>query len=191
MWEAVERQPGVFDYEYLDKMDVLVKRLGAKGIYTIVDAHQDVFARHICGEGIPNFYAEYDDLQHSCDEQILPEILERVGLCKSMDDYGFRYDEDDNPLIEDCQKNSFPIYYSSPESVSAFNRLYANVDGLKDKFLAFWDAVTKKFSANPYVIGYDPINEPFVSDYFAHPELLLVPGEFDRQVLQPFYFDTF
>lgn len=60
MWEAVERQPGVYDDAYLTKVESLINRLGAKGIYTLVDAHQDVFARSICGEGIPNFYASYD-----------------------------------------------------------------------------------------------------------------------------------
>jgi len=57
MWEAVERQPGVYDQVYLDKVDKLITKLGEKGIYTMVDAHQDVLAREVCGEGMPNFYA--------------------------------------------------------------------------------------------------------------------------------------
>ena len=57
MWEAVERSPGVYDDEYLDKVDAMIQKLGDAGIYTLVDAHQDVFARSICGEGIPDFYA--------------------------------------------------------------------------------------------------------------------------------------
>jgi hypothetical protein len=32
--------------------------LGEFGIYTMVDAHQDVMARIACGEGIPDFYAK-------------------------------------------------------------------------------------------------------------------------------------
>ena len=35
----------------------MITKLGKKGIYTLVDAHQDVLARQICGEGMPNFYA--------------------------------------------------------------------------------------------------------------------------------------
>lgn len=27
-------------------------------MYTLVDAHQDVMARVMCGEGMPNFYAK-------------------------------------------------------------------------------------------------------------------------------------
>ena len=62
MWEAVERQPGVYDDAYLTRVESLINKLGEKGIYTMVDAHQDVFARSICGEGVPDFYASYDKL---------------------------------------------------------------------------------------------------------------------------------
>ena len=57
-WESVERQPGIYDYEYLDKVEELINQLGEFGIYTMVDAHQDVMARIACGEGIPDFYAK-------------------------------------------------------------------------------------------------------------------------------------
>jgi hypothetical protein len=47
---------------YLDKVNGLITKLGEAGIYTMVDAHQDVFARRICGEGMPDFYATNDVL---------------------------------------------------------------------------------------------------------------------------------
>ena len=58
MWEAVETAPGVYNYTYLDEVDKLITKLGEAGMYTLVDAHQDVLARVICGEGMPNFYAK-------------------------------------------------------------------------------------------------------------------------------------
>jgi len=58
MWEAVEREQGKYDFDYLDKVNDLITKLGEYGIYTLVDAHQDVLARVICGEGIPDFYAK-------------------------------------------------------------------------------------------------------------------------------------
>jgi len=66
MWEAVERAPGVYNDTYLDEVEKLINKMGEKGIYTLVDAHQDVFARHICGEGVPDFYAGEDVLDHIC-----------------------------------------------------------------------------------------------------------------------------
>ena len=58
MWEAVERTEGVYDDAYLDKVETMINKLGVAGIYTLVDAHQDVFARSMCGEGVPDFYAK-------------------------------------------------------------------------------------------------------------------------------------
>ena len=39
MWEAVERQQGIYDDAYLQKVNDLINKLGARGIYTMVDAH--------------------------------------------------------------------------------------------------------------------------------------------------------
>ena len=45
MWESVEREPGVYDLDYLDKVDKLINKLGDAGIAVIVDNHQDLFSR--------------------------------------------------------------------------------------------------------------------------------------------------
>jgi len=47
-----------------------------------------------------------------------------------MNDYGIRTDESGLPLIEDCKKNSFMGYYTSPEVASAFDSFYKNIDGV-------------------------------------------------------------
>ena len=72
MWEAVERTPDTFNETYLDEVEGLINRLGQRGIYTLVDAHQDVLARRICGEGMPNFYAKDEDIPHTCEGGIIP-----------------------------------------------------------------------------------------------------------------------
>lgn len=107
MWEAVETAPGVYNSTYLDECNDLITTMGQKGIYTLVDAHQDVFARRICGEGVPDFYAKEEMLSHSCDESLVKDIAWLVGACKSMESYGFRKDENGDPLVEDCVKNNF------------------------------------------------------------------------------------
>ena len=82
-----------------------MNRLGERGIYTLLDAHQDVLARKICGEGMPNFYAEEALMSHDCDQGWLPYI--GVNICKSIESYGFKADSEGNPLIEECQKHMF------------------------------------------------------------------------------------
>lgn len=185
MWEAVERSPDTYNETYLDDVEGLINRLGQRGIYTLVDAHQDVLARKICGEGMPNFYAT--DLPTKCGNETLPWLAETVGVCKSIQDYGFRFDSDGNPLIEDCQKHNFAGYYPSPESVALFERLYTNESGLQDKFINYWKRVALRFANNPYIIGYDPLNEPFPANFYKDPSIIYTPGKFDNIGLEPLY----
>lgn len=136
MWEAVETAPGVFDDKYLQEINDLIEKLGKAGIYTLVDAHQDVMARVMCGEGMPNFYAK-DILSHGafCVDQITDNLLEPVlrlaNICIPMKEYGYKTDKDGNPLITECQKISqFWQYYMSPESFTIFRSMYNNDHGL-------------------------------------------------------------
>jgi len=55
-----------------------------------------------------------------------------------MKSYGYRLDKNGDPLIDDCQKNMFGMYYTSPEALTIFRALYTNKDGLQDKFVSYW-----------------------------------------------------
>jgi hypothetical protein len=95
-----------------------------------------------------------------------------------MADYGYTKDDNGDYIISDCQKVMFATYYTSPESMKAFDALYSNKLGLQDKFVDYWDATSKYLTSNPYVIGFDPLNEPYVGNWIRRPDLLL-PGNFD------------
>ncbi len=195
MWEAVERQPGVYDDAYLDKVETLINRLGEAGIYTLVDQHQDMFARNICGEGFPDFYAkQVIGKNPSCFspliDSLLKPVLDKLGFCKDMSSYGYQLDENDNPLISECTKLNYVYYYGTTDSINAYDALYNNKDGLRDKFVAFWDKSSARFSNSPYVVGFDPINEPQIGNWFKDLKLL-IPGNMDRHELQPLYEEIF
>lgn len=66
--------------------------------------------------------------------------------------------------------------------MNAFDALYTNKDGLRDKFVSFWNAISARFSDNPYVVGFDPLNEPAIGNYMKNPFLLL-PGHMDQNEL--------
>ena len=108
MWEGVEREEDTFDDAYLDRVEALINRLGQNGITTLVDAHQDVFARVICGEGVPNFYAKRIlEEKLTCASKWLdwfvePLLEKSLGFCSDFDDYNFTKDSDGNPLIPEC-----------------------------------------------------------------------------------------
>mmetsp|Transcript_28635 Transcript_28635/g.50911 ORF Transcript_28635/g.50911 Transcript_28635/m.50911 type:complete len:530 (-) Transcript_28635:411-2000(-) len=186
MWQAVEYAPQQYNLTYLAEMNTLINKLGAAGIYTLVDAHQDIFARQFCGEGVPEFYA--NGVSQHCNYNIASDLLSLLGVCKTMKDFHLEYQEDGDPTIDSCLKNPFTSYYQTPEVVDAFARLYYNVDNIRDRFFDYWNVTSAFFAGNSYVVGYDPLNEPIVADFWKDP-LLLLPGRFDRTVLQGLYQD--
>lgn len=84
----------------------------------------------------------------------------------------------------------FATYYQTTDSINAFDALYRNKYGLRDKFVAYWNATSARFSNNPYVVGFDPLNEPAIGNYYKNPFLLL-PGHMDHTELQPLYEEIF
>jgi endoglycosylceramidase len=107
MWEAVETSPGYYDMNYLDAVDNLINQFGKDGITVIVDNHQDLFSRRLCGEGVPWFYTP-KDLDHHCPKTLVAQAFHlSPGECVPLDKLGLNYDVNGNPLIEDCQKQDF------------------------------------------------------------------------------------
>ena len=160
----------------------------------MVDAHQDVFARVICGEGVPDFYAKDVIGDHATClgpiDKFAGPIYEQLNICHSMDDYGYAKDSNGDYEITDCQKHFFADYYTSPQSMKAFDALYENKQGLQDKFVAFWDATSSYLTHNPFVMGFDPLNEPYVGNFLKNPSLMM-PGNFDKNRLAPMYSRVF
>jgi endoglycosylceramidase len=52
-WEAVEPTQGTDDAEFLARYDALLDGLWKRGIRSIIDFHQDVYAHVYCGDGFP------------------------------------------------------------------------------------------------------------------------------------------
>jgi endoglycosylceramidase len=52
-WQAAEPSSGAPDSAYLARFDALLDGAAARGLWTIVDFHQDVYAEPYCGDGFP------------------------------------------------------------------------------------------------------------------------------------------
>ena len=76
------------------------------------------------------------------------------------------------------------------QSISAFGSFFTNKNGMQDKFVNYWEHVASRFIGNPYVIGYDPLNEPFPANPARDP-MLFMPGHFDKKYLAPLYSNLF
>ena len=201
IWEAVERGPGVYDYEYLDKMTEIIDNLGKNGIMVIVDAHQDLFSRTLCGEGVPTFYAKDLIISKDCNDNFVSKLYKFIGFCINWKDLKtlnettkeftnppreIQYDSDGLPNIEDCKKRSFVEMHLIPEVSSIYSEFYKNTNNIIDKFIEFWKVLIKRFKENPYIIAFDIWNEPWSGEF--HTSIWGgYPGAADSKYLLPFY----
>ena len=103
---------------------------------------------------------------------------------------GYQVDENGDYLITECQKENFSHYFNTTQMQQGFNALWNNVDNMTDKFISFWDAVIFYFWDNPFVVGIDPLNEPWPGNLVLYPDLQ-TPGYADANSLQPVYAKIF
>ncbi len=67
-WAALEPTQGAWDEEWLSRYVALLDGAHARGIWTIVDLHQDIYAEPFCGDGFPAWTIPGDPgpPQHDC-----------------------------------------------------------------------------------------------------------------------------
>jgi endoglycosylceramidase len=56
----------------------------------------------------------------------------------------------------------FPLGYWTPETSTVFDQFWANKFGLLDGWVAAWKVAAKRWKDQPYLMGYDLINEPWM-----------------------------
>jgi len=54
-WAAMEPEEGRIDEAWMTQYDQLLDAAWARGLYTIVDFHQDLYAERYCGDGFPDW----------------------------------------------------------------------------------------------------------------------------------------
>ena len=64
-WEAIEPEPEVYDQTYLSKVGKMVEQASKRGIYVLLDMHQDLYSRwlhgDVSGDGAP-YWALHPDV---------------------------------------------------------------------------------------------------------------------------------
>jgi len=56
--------------------------------------------------------------------------------------------------------------------------------------VAYWDFVASRLASNPYIVGFDPLNEPYAANNIRDPTLD-IPGVMDRKHLTPTFSKVF
>ena len=122
----------------------LINRLGEKGIYTLVDFHQDIISEKYCGDGIPVWLI---DEIHGYRSFPFPWSLKKMPL-----------NESGVPAWKDCDQKNWGKYYVSDDVGRTFNHLYDTKHYLHRKFVAYWQTIAKRLRGNPHIIAYEIIN---------------------------------
>ena len=132
-WEAYETSPGVYDDVYLTAITDAADAAWARGVYVVIDFHQDGFSRYLaggCGDGFP---------QWAHPSSMSLDTPDNGAACVN---WGVQ-------MTLDARVHD------------AFGAFYADTDGNRTRFLALWTRLAAHFSTHEGVIGYDVINEPW------------------------------
>jgi endoglycosylceramidase len=64
----------------------------------------------------------------------------------------------DKPERINCRL--WEINYLTPKVLTSLDRLWADKDGIQERYVAMFEMLAKRFKDQPAVIGFEPINEP-------------------------------
>lgn len=135
-WSALEPARGAFDRSYLARIRRAVRWAKQKGIYVVLDMHQDAWGKAIASP--PG-------------ETCAPGATHALGW-------------DGAPawatITDGAPTCRFGLRELSPAVGAAFQSFWLDRDGIQTRFVATWARLARAFAAEPAVAGYDILNEP-------------------------------
>ena len=167
MWSGFNPAPNIYNMTYANVVKRIVRTLNAKGVYVLLDMHQDVLSSRFClYDGMPKFVVD-----------------------KSTPRHPFPW-----PLKGNCSSRGWMINSLTEAAAQAYGDLYDNVgrnsktgeSGMLDDLVAFWAKSADFWKTEPGIIGYELINEPFAGDFYKDPTILL-PGNAGSKNLARMY----
>jgi endoglycosylceramidase len=132
IWEPFEPNPGQYNQSYLDQYAQVVRWAAERGMYVIVNFHQDGFSRFSmqgCGDGFPIW---------ALPEEIAPLTPDNNLGCK----------------------NWGPMVISDKTLKTTWDGFYKNTNGAYSRYKLMTQRVVQQLKQYSNVIGYDVMNEP-------------------------------
>ncbi|MBI4574713.1 MAG: cellulase family glycosylhydrolase [Planctomycetes bacterium] len=144
-WRAIEPDPGRIDQAYLDQVALRVRWLADRGVWVVLDMHQDVYGGRYGGNGAPDWASPVPPV-------IPPALLSGLP-------WFVHYGKPEVVAAYDLFWANAP----APDGV-----------GLQDHLAQAWSAVARRFRGEAAVAGYDLYNEPYYgSDVVRLPAAVL------------------
>ncbi len=156
-WDAIERSgPMKYDEEYLDFVDRFLKKAGSYGFYILIDMHQDLFSRYFFGSGAPAWAIEAAGINLSvvvkADAVIHPKHHEEKEL-KHLNWF--------NAYRRIACQTMFTLFFGGKTFAPKLEVEGQNIqDFLQDHYIKALDKLLEKISLNPWIIGFNTMNEP-------------------------------
>ena len=133
IWEAFEPLPGMYNMDYLNHYQRVIDWAANRGLYVVVDFHQDAFSRFLidgCGEGFPA-WAIHSSI--ALDTPVNDERCESWGI----------------KMIIDFNHHR------------AWHHFHRNTQGAKSAYVSMVSTVAEALQHQTNVVGYEIINEPW------------------------------
>lgn len=150
-WDAIEPKKDTFDVAYLDRIEQRINWYTSRGMYVLLDMHQDVYSLLFGGDGAPEWACRTNGAAPLSLPGGTPWWLKNI-----------------DPQVV----NSWVNFWS-----------YTEHKDLQDHYILAWKKVAERFRNNPYVIGYDLMNEPWGGDLLK----VFLNGTFEKEQLTAFY----
>lgn len=135
IWEAAEPEPGVYDQSYFDYYDRVVNWAWQRGMYVLIDFHNNAFSRYAakgCGSGFP-LWALSPDVE--------PATPKPQGEC----------------TFNTAMMNAM----LSKDNYTNWYDFMTDKYGVRARFFELTRKLMEKYADHPAVIGFD-LNEPMV-----------------------------
>src|SRR5436190_10015475 len=135
-WSALEPTRGAFNQAYVKRIRRAVRWAGARGIYVVLDMHQDAWGKFIVSPK---------------SETCVPGAEHQQGW-------------DGAPQWATITNGTPTCFYGirelAPAVGAAFQNFWDDTDGIQGELVSTWARLAKAFAADPAVAGYDLMNEP-------------------------------
>ena len=160
-WEAIEHSgPNIYDLEYLEYIEELLKLTSEYGFYIIIDPHQDAWSRMSGGDGAPGWTFEKIGLDFT--------KFRKTGAAYVMQ---YEYDENNSNSYSIMHWTNNYLRYANATMWTLFfggNRFapFIEVDGqkaqdfLQNHFIESFQKVASQIKGIPRILGFGPLNEP-------------------------------